>query len=113
MTRWALEVQLAGEMPSLPSQNSPLRTALMQHRPYLDRVVTVSERLGYHRKILGECLLRVESCRTLICRKQATGIDPLRDCRPWLGMPVSNAPLNLFDRVQRMWTQSLVVAKSA
>jgi TetR/AcrR family transcriptional regulator of autoinduction and epiphytic fitness len=39
-------VTLAGEMPSLPSQNSTLRTALMQHRGYLDRVVHVSERLG-------------------------------------------------------------------
>ena len=34
------------EMPSLPAQSSTLRTALMQHRTYLDRVVTVSERLG-------------------------------------------------------------------
>lgn len=46
VVRWMLQVQLAGEMPSLPSQNSTLRTALMQHRGYLDRVMTVSERLG-------------------------------------------------------------------
>jgi AcrR family transcriptional regulator len=46
VTRWTLQVQLAGEMPSLPAQNSTLRTALMQHRTYLDRVMTVSERLG-------------------------------------------------------------------
>ncbi len=46
VARWMLQVQMAGEMPSLPSQNSTLRTALMQHRGYLDRVMTVSERLG-------------------------------------------------------------------
>jgi TetR/AcrR family transcriptional regulator, regulator of autoinduction and epiphytic fitness len=44
--RWTMQVTLAGEMPSLPSQNSTLRTALTQHRGYLDRVVMVSERLG-------------------------------------------------------------------
>jgi TetR/AcrR family transcriptional regulator, regulator of autoinduction and epiphytic fitness len=46
VARWTMEVQLAGEMPSLPSQSSSLRTALMQHRGYLDRVMTVSDRLG-------------------------------------------------------------------
>jgi len=46
VTRWTMEVQLAGEMPSLPSQSSSLRTALLQHRDYLDRVMTVSDRLG-------------------------------------------------------------------
>jgi TetR/AcrR family transcriptional regulator, regulator of autoinduction and epiphytic fitness len=46
VARWMLQVQIAGEMPSLPAQNSTLRTALLQHRKYLDRVMTVSERLG-------------------------------------------------------------------
>ncbi len=46
VARWTMQVTLAGEMPSLPSQNSTLRTALMQHRGYLDRVMIVSERLG-------------------------------------------------------------------
>jgi TetR/AcrR family transcriptional regulator, regulator of autoinduction and epiphytic fitness len=46
VARWTMQVTLAGEMPSLPSQNSTLRTALLQHRGYLDRVMTVSERLG-------------------------------------------------------------------
>ena len=46
VARWTMQVTLAGEMPSLPSQNSTLRTALMQHRGYLDRVMHVSERLG-------------------------------------------------------------------
>ncbi len=44
--RWTMQVTLAGEMPSLPSQNSTLRSALTQHRDYLDRVMMVSERLG-------------------------------------------------------------------
>ena len=46
VARWTMQVQLAGEMPSLPSQSSSLRATLMQHRDYLDRVMTVSERLG-------------------------------------------------------------------
>jgi len=46
VARWTMQVTMAGEMPSLPSQSSTLRTALMQHRGYLDRVMTVSERLG-------------------------------------------------------------------
>lgn len=43
---WTMRVQLAGEMPSLPAQNSSLRAALMEHQAYLERLVTVSERLG-------------------------------------------------------------------
>lgn len=46
VTRWALEVQLAGEMPTLPSQNSSLRAELMAHRGYLDLLLQASERLG-------------------------------------------------------------------
>ena len=46
VTRWALQVQLAGEMPSLPMQNSALRTALTSNRAYLDRLMQLSERLG-------------------------------------------------------------------
>jgi len=46
VTRWALQVQLAGEMPSLPSQNSSLRAALMTNRIYLDRLMQLSDRLG-------------------------------------------------------------------
>ena len=46
VARWTMQVTLAGEMPSLPSHNSTLRATLMQHRAYLDRVMTVSDRLG-------------------------------------------------------------------
>jgi TetR/AcrR family transcriptional regulator, regulator of autoinduction and epiphytic fitness len=45
-TRWSMEVQLAGEMPSLPAQNSSLRTALMTDMDYMGRVMEVSEQLG-------------------------------------------------------------------
>jgi AcrR family transcriptional regulator len=46
VTRWALEVQLAGAMPTLPSQNSSLRAELMAHKAYLDLLMAVSDRLG-------------------------------------------------------------------
>jgi AcrR family transcriptional regulator len=46
VTRWALELQLAGEMPTLPSQNSTLRAELLASKAYLDLLLEVSERLG-------------------------------------------------------------------
>lgn len=46
VARWTIEVQLAGEMPSLPSQNSTLRAALLNKREYIDRLVQVSDTLG-------------------------------------------------------------------
>jgi AcrR family transcriptional regulator len=46
VTRWALATQLAGEMPTLPSQNSTLRAELLGHRRYMDLLMQVSERLG-------------------------------------------------------------------
>jgi TetR/AcrR family transcriptional regulator, regulator of autoinduction and epiphytic fitness len=46
ITRWALQVQLAGEMPILPSQNSKLRAELIGHKPYIDLLMEVSECLG-------------------------------------------------------------------
>ena len=46
MVRWAMQAQLAGEMPSLPSQNSSLRANLMGNQAYLDALVQVSDQLG-------------------------------------------------------------------
>ena len=46
ITCWALEVQLAGDMPTVPSQNSSLRAELMANKPYLDALMQVSEVLG-------------------------------------------------------------------
>ena len=46
VVRWTMEVKLAGEMPSLPSQNSKLRAALIGNRDYMDGLVEVSDTLG-------------------------------------------------------------------
>lgn len=46
VVRWTMGVQLAGEMPSLPSQNSSLRTALMADMDYMTLLLGVSERLS-------------------------------------------------------------------
>jgi hypothetical protein len=46
VARWTMQVQLAGEMPSLPAQNSTLRASLMGNKPYLDRLMEVSDQLG-------------------------------------------------------------------
>ena len=46
VVRWVLEVQLAGEMPSLPAQNSALRAALTADPRYLDRLTRLSDLLG-------------------------------------------------------------------
>ena len=44
--RWVLQLKLAGEMPSLPSQNSTLRASLMGSKPYMDGLMKVSDLLG-------------------------------------------------------------------
>lgn len=46
VVRWTLEVKLAGDMPSLPSQNSTLRAALIANRDYMDGLMAVSDQLG-------------------------------------------------------------------
>lgn len=46
VTRWALQLQLAGEMPALPSQNSTLRAELLGSQAYLDGLMQVSTPLG-------------------------------------------------------------------
>ncbi len=46
VARWTMQVQLAGEMPSLPAQNSSLRAALTGHKLYMDRLLTLSDELG-------------------------------------------------------------------
>ncbi len=46
VARWTMEVQLAGEMPSLPSQNSSLRATLLANRDYLDGLMAISDQLG-------------------------------------------------------------------
>ena len=46
VARWTMQVQLAGEMPSLPAQNSILRAALAANKTYIDRLIALSEALG-------------------------------------------------------------------
>ena len=46
VARWTMALKLAGEMPSLPSQNSSLRATLMANKEYLDGLIEVSDRLG-------------------------------------------------------------------
>ena len=46
VVRWVLQVKLAGDMPTLPSQNSSLRTALLANQDYMDGLMEVSDRLG-------------------------------------------------------------------
>ena len=46
VARWTMEVKLAGQMPSLPSQNSSLRATLMGNTEYMDGLMEVSDTLG-------------------------------------------------------------------
>jgi TetR/AcrR family transcriptional regulator, regulator of autoinduction and epiphytic fitness len=46
VVRWTLELQLAGEIPTVPSQNSSLRAELMASKIYLDLLMQLSDRLG-------------------------------------------------------------------
>ena len=46
VVRWTMEVKLAGEMPSLPSQNSTLRATLIANRAQLAQIARYPERLG-------------------------------------------------------------------
>jgi len=46
VTKWALDLQVAGEMPSLPSQNSSLRAELIASPAYADLLMQASETLG-------------------------------------------------------------------
>ena len=46
VARWMLQEQLAGDMPSLPSQNSSLRANLMANKSYLDGLMQISDQIG-------------------------------------------------------------------
>jgi TetR/AcrR family transcriptional regulator of autoinduction and epiphytic fitness len=46
VVRWTMGLKLKGEMPSLPAQNSSLRTTLMGNKDYMDGLMDVSDRLG-------------------------------------------------------------------
>ena len=46
VVRWTLQVQLAGEMPTLPAGNSRLTASLRANREYMDRLIRLSDSLG-------------------------------------------------------------------
>ena len=46
VARWMLQLQIKGEMPSLPSQNSSLRANLMANKNYLTGLTEVSDQIG-------------------------------------------------------------------
>lgn len=46
VVRWAVREHLRGQMPALPSTRSTLREALIAHKPYVERLVRVTEHLG-------------------------------------------------------------------
>jgi TetR/AcrR family transcriptional regulator, regulator of autoinduction and epiphytic fitness len=46
VARWALEQQLRGEMPTLPSQNSSLRAELLGSKTYVDLLMRSSDEIG-------------------------------------------------------------------
>ncbi len=46
VVRWVLQVKLAGDMPTLPSQNSSLRATLIANRDYMDGLMDISDKLG-------------------------------------------------------------------
>jgi len=46
ITRWTLQTQLAGEMPTLPAENSTLRNALIADKAYMDGLMQLSDELG-------------------------------------------------------------------
>ena len=46
VVQWTMGLKLAGDMPSLPSQNSSLRTTLIGNKDYMDGLMEVSDRLG-------------------------------------------------------------------
>lgn len=46
LVRWTLRVQLDGEMPSLPAENSRLTASLRANRDYMNRLIELSDLLG-------------------------------------------------------------------
>lgn len=46
VTRWAMQTQLEGEMPSLPAHNSSLSASLQSNDDYMDRLLSLSNRLS-------------------------------------------------------------------
>lgn len=98
LVRWTLRTQLAGEMPSLPAQNSRLVAALKEHRDYMNRLLELSDRLG----------------EWILAAQGSADIDPA--CRPsWCSTPCLPGPaipwwacsrLAASTAMRRSWTGS-------
>lgn len=58
ITRWTVQTQLAGQMPTLPSENSSLRAALVADSTYMDRLMRLSD-------LLGEWIIDAQAAKTL------------------------------------------------
>ncbi len=46
IVRWAIQTHLAGAMPLLPSTRSNIQQALLSYPPYMERLGTLTEKLG-------------------------------------------------------------------
>jgi len=46
VVRWTLQVQMAGQMPTLPAQNAKLVASLKANRTYMSRLFALSDTLG-------------------------------------------------------------------
>jgi AcrR family transcriptional regulator len=46
IVRWAIQTHLAGAMPLLPSTRSTIQQALLSYPPYMERLGTLTEKLG-------------------------------------------------------------------
>lgn len=81
VTRWTLQTQLAGDMPTLPAQNSSLRNALLADRGYMDRLMSLSDQLG-------EWILQAQADQSLDTRLPSEAVLYTlfaRACDPVLG----------------------------
>lgn len=45
-TRWTMELKIQGDMPNLPSENSVLRTQLINSKAYMDDLMHISDVMG-------------------------------------------------------------------
>ena len=88
ITRWAMQTQLAGKMPSLPSHNQALRTALAAHKGYTDSLFGLSEVMeSWIEGALADGTLRSSLPPTLILYTIFA-----RACDPVLGLLRGNMP---------------------
>ena len=106
VVRWALELQLAGEMPSVPSQNSSLRAELIASRPYLDLLLQVSEKLGaWIVQAQAEGLIdRSLPPEVVLYTVYARACDPVP---AFLKVGGSHSDAQILDWVMSMWLHGL------